>query len=90
MVKSIVFNGDDDSNTFLGYELGNARADELIRKQIPIFYWDCKFRKPFDQETLETQISPAGKLVAFAYNMANDKKIPSISHAEAQKKHLPS
>jgi len=86
IVRSIVFDDDDDSNTFLGYELGNAQADELTRKQIPIFYWDCKFRKPFDQETMETQISPAGTLVAFAYTMANDKKIPSINHTEAQKK----
>ena len=57
-----------------------------MRSQIPIFYWECKFRKPFDQETMDMQISPNGKLVAFAYNIANDKKIPSIEHKEAQDK----
>ncbi len=86
LVKSIVFDNDEQSSNFLDYELGNAQADELMHSQIPIFYWDCKFRKPFDQETMEVQINPAGKLVAFTCSLANDKKIGSIDHSAAQDK----
>ncbi len=86
LIKSITFNGYDDSKTFLEYELGNAQANELMHNTVPIFYWFCTYRKAFDQETLDIAVSPAGKLIYFEYDLPNDKKLPSIDHDEAQKR----
>jgi len=86
VIKSITFNDYDDTKTFLEYELGNAQANELMRNTIPVFYWYCGFRKPFDQETMDITISPNGKLFYFDYGLPNDKKIPSISHEAAEEK----
>ena len=86
LIKSITFGCYDDSKTFLEYELGNSQADTLMRDTIPIFYWYCTFRKAFDQETMDITVSPTGKLTYLEYTLANDKKIPSINHKEAQQK----
>jgi len=86
VIKSITFSDYDDSKTFLEYELGNKQANELMRNTIPVFYWYCSFRKPFDQETMNVTISPTGKLYYFDYSLPNDKKLPSINHKEAQEK----
>lgn len=86
VIESIVFDGDDQSKTFLEYELGNAEANRLMRDTVPIFFWQCRFRKSLDQETMDVQISPTGKLLAIDFQLPNDKKLPSIEHAEAEKK----
>ena len=86
VIKSITFGDYDDSKTFLEYELGNKQANELMRNAIPVFYWYCSFRKAFDQETMDITTSPTGKLFYFDYGLPNDKKLPSISHKEAEEK----
>jgi hypothetical protein len=86
LVKSITFNDYDESKTFLEYELGNSQANTLMRDTIPIFYWYCTFRKPYDQETMDVTISPTGKLTYIEYALANDKRIPSICHSAAEEK----
>jgi hypothetical protein len=84
-IRSITFGYDDESKTFLEYELGNSVANQLMRNTVPIFYWTCKFRKEFDQETMDICLSPTGKLIFFDFNQPNDKVIPSIKHDKAKR-----
>lgn len=84
LVKSITFDYDAAAKTFLEYELGNAHANQLMRDTVPIFYWTCRFRKEFDPEKVDVYLSPAGKLVAFNFDLPNDRRIPSISHDAAK------
>jgi len=83
LIKSIAFNLDDDAKTFLEYNLGNTNANELMKEQVPVFYWSCFFKKEFDQETMDINISPQGKLDYFEHNFPNDLAITTIDHAAA-------
>src|SRR5688572_13033469 len=42
-IQSTVFSYDDDAKTFLEYELGQSRANELMRSQVPIWMWQTRF-----------------------------------------------
>jgi len=83
VIKSITFNCDDDVKTFLEYELGNAKANELMQKEVPVFYWDCSFKKEFDQEQIRMTISPTGELFYFDHSFPNDYAMPDIDHDRA-------
>jgi hypothetical protein len=85
VIKSISFGDDDEGKTFLEYELGNSAANELMRDTVPIFYWTSRFRKEFDQEKVDIDLSPTGKLTYFDFELPNDKALPSLSHDDAKK-----
>ncbi len=86
VIKSITFGCDDDVKTFLEYELGNESANQLMQKQIPVFYWYCAFKKEFDQEKMLMTISPAGELLFFDHVLPNDLALKTIAHEEARTK----
>ncbi len=86
IIKSITFNCDDDVKTFLEYELGNAKANDLMQNEIPVFYWDCSFKQEFDQEGMRMTMSPTGELYYFDHYFPNDRAIPDIQHDEAKAK----
>jgi hypothetical protein len=84
-IFATIFTYDDYGKTFLEYELGQAKANELMRAEIPIWYWNTRFCKPFKIEECSVWVSPDGKMRAFRRELENDRKMTSISHADAQK-----
>ncbi len=88
VIKSIYFSLDDDSKTFLEYEMGAKEANRIMSTTVPVFYWICSFRKAYDQETMTVYMNPSGKFLGFDLQLPNDKKMPSITIEEARKKAL--
>ncbi|HEY9714501.1 MAG TPA: lysostaphin resistance A-like protein, partial [Chroococcales cyanobacterium] len=82
---STVFAFDDDAKTFLEYELGLSKANQLMRTTVPTWYWSTRFLQPLKQEEFTTWISPDGRLTSFEHDIENDRKMTSINHAEAEK-----
>lgn len=82
-ITSIVFTYDDDAKTFLEYELGQSKANELMRKQIPIWMWQARFCKPFQIEEMTISLSPDGRLIGIRKSLPNEMAMPSIAHDKA-------
>lgn len=80
---STVFDYDNESKTFLEYELGSKEANALMKGDLPIWYWTTRMCKPLQMEQFLCQISPSGNLVAFSRQLPNDYDMPSISQDEA-------
>lgn len=85
-IQSTTFEFDNDIKTFLEYELGLKRANELMKTEVPVWSWRTRFCRELNQEEFKVWVSPQGKLTSFQHDIENDKKLPTISHAEAQKK----
>ena len=83
-IKSTVFTFDDDAKTFLEYELGSRQANELMRTQIPVWYWSSRICKPLKQDEFVSSIGTQGKLFAFENTIPNDRALPSLSIDEAR------
>jgi len=84
-IESTVFNFDNTAKTFLEFEFGSARANELMRTEMPIWYWRSRFCRELQNEDVRVYVSPAGKLIALNRRLPNDRAIASVSHEEAQK-----
>lgn len=85
LIESIDFDLDDEAKVFLEYNLGGAAANELMRTRIPVWYWECRFCREYEEEQVSTWIEPNGKLAGVRYHVPNDKALPSINHDEARK-----
>lgn len=83
-LKSLTFSYDDDAKTFLEYELGGRKANELMVKEIPVWYWRLRMAKELQQEEMSVWISPDGKLSGVDHSFENDKALPSIDHKAAE------
>lgn len=84
-IESTTFSYDDDAKTFLEYELGASRANELMHDTIPCWYWTTRYCKPLKQEEFSCWLDPVGHLVSFSHSIENDTELPNISHADAKK-----
>lgn len=83
-LKSLTFSYDDDAKTFLEYELGGHKANELMVNEIPVWYWRLRMAKELQQEEMSVWISPDGKLSGVDHSIENDKAMPSIDHKAAE------
>jgi hypothetical protein len=83
-IRSTHFSPDYDGKTFLEYELGNSKANELMRDQLPIWSWRTRFCKEHEFEEFRVWISPSGKLYGFVHEIENDRRLPSLSKQQAE------
>jgi hypothetical protein len=84
-LESTIFSFDDDGKTFLEYELGQAKANQLMKNEVPIWMWRTRFCREFQQEECNVGMLTDGRLAYFEHSLPNDAKLPSISSAEARK-----
>jgi hypothetical protein len=83
-LKSITFSYDDDAKSFLEYELGVRKANELMTREIPVWYWRVRMARELQQEELCVWINPEGKLAGVDHDFENDKALTSLTHKEAE------
>ena len=83
-IKSTVFNWDNTAKTFLEYEFGSTRANELMRSGIPVWYWRSRFCRELQDEETRVYLSPTGSLVGLWHKLQNDHALPSLSHDQAR------
>ncbi|HEY9679432.1 MAG TPA: CPBP family intramembrane glutamic endopeptidase [Drouetiella sp.] len=84
-IKSTNFSWDQNAKTFLEFELGAEKANQLMKSDVPIWYWRTRFCRESQPEEMRVFLTPTGRLQAFQWSVQNDKKIDSVSHADAQK-----
>ena len=80
---STIFDYDNESKTFLEYELGSKQANAFMKGDVPVWYWATRMCQPLQMEQFLCQINPSGQLVAFVRQLPNDYALPSISHDQA-------
>ncbi len=83
-LRSTIFSCDESAKTFLEYRCGLKQANELMRSEVPVWYWSTRFCRPQAHEEFTTQLAPDGKLVEFNHVVQNERPIQSISHEEAK------
>jgi len=84
-IDSTIFSFDEDAKTFLEYELGQGKANDLMKDEVPVWTWRSRFCRPLQQEECAIGMRTNGTLGFFERTLPNDVKLPSISHAEAKK-----
>ena len=79
-----VFDDDERARTYLEYNLGMAKAIELEKSELPVWFWRTRFCRPLNRDEFHCAYSPQGDLVEFRHLFEDEKKLPNIDHSSAQ------
>ncbi|MBU6452692.1 MAG: CPBP family intramembrane metalloprotease [Cyanobacteria bacterium REEB67] len=82
-IASTTFTFSNEPKVFLEYNLGAARANELMKERIPIWSWTTRYCREFDLELFRIWLSPQGKMTAFQRTFEDERPLPSLDHRTA-------
>jgi membrane protease YdiL (CAAX protease family) len=81
--STITFEVDDSAKTYLERELGLQKANQLMSKDLDIWYWEVRFFKPLQEEEFRVRINPAGRVVAYERKIEEARPLKSLNREEA-------
>lgn len=82
--KSIMFSCDDNAAIYLQKTQGLKRSNELIRKEVPVWFWKLRWFKELEKEGFYADINPStGEIVRFSHSVLEDAPGADLSQAQA-------
>ena len=81
---TVVFSSDDDEAEYVEKTLGLSSANRLYQKDVPVWYWDCRWFKELQKEEFSCQISPDGRIIGYSHDIKDEEPRPSISEDSAK------
>jgi membrane protease YdiL (CAAX protease family) len=82
--SSIVFDLDDTAKTYLEREVGLEQADQMMRNDIHIWYWQTRFFRPLQKEEFDVRVDPAGGVVGYSRELEEAAPGARLERAEAR------
>lgn len=83
--KTIMFSCDDNAAIYLQKTQGLKKSNELIRKEVPVWFWKLRWFKDLEKEGFYADIDPStGKIVKFAHSVLDDGPGADLTQAQAQ------
>src|SRR6266853_331863 len=68
--SSIIFQVDDTAKTYLEREVGLQQANQTMRNDIHIWYWQTRFFRPLQKEEFDVRVDPAGGVAGYTHELA--------------------
>jgi membrane protease YdiL (CAAX protease family) len=81
---SIVFDLDDNAKTYLERGLGLKQANQLMSKELNIWYWDVRFFKPQQEEEFLVRVNPAGEIVGYDHKVGEARAGAALERTAAE------
>ena len=82
--RASAFRYDDESKVFLERELGLARANALMGKEIKLWRWSHRWFKPMQKEELRIDITTSGELASFDHILPEETAGIDLPEPEAR------
>jgi len=84
--STIVFNVDDDAKTYMERELGLKQANQLMAREVSVWYWDVRFFRPQQEEEFRVRVSPGGSITGYEHKIEESRAGPKLERAAALSK----
>ena len=84
MKHSAVFSANDIDRIFLERSLGLKKANDVMRNEVRVWYWQHRWFRPLQEEEYAVAIAPTGQLVAFGRKLPEALPMPSVDAAGAR------
>lgn len=85
MKHTAVFDGDDDARIFLERSLGLSRANEVMRREVRVWWWRNRWFRPLQEEEFQVNVAPTGEIVAFNHVIPEDRELPVMDATTARR-----
>ncbi len=83
VIQTTTFLSDNDAKTVLEFKLGIKKANELMKRDVPVWIWRTRFCKELSKEQIYVAWTTDGQLKSVFNRLENDKKLPSLSKDDA-------
>lgn len=70
------FESDDTARIFLERSLGLEQANEVMKKDVRVWYWRHRWFRPLVEEELSVDVAPTGEIVGFTHRIPEDRAAP--------------
>ncbi|MDI6903057.1 MAG: type II CAAX endopeptidase family protein [Methanocellales archaeon] len=82
--STLLFSADDSAAVYLQKTLGMERANELMRDELPVWFWAIRWFKPLEKEEFTVDIDPAtGEVISFNHELPEDAEGADLSQEKA-------
>ncbi len=82
--SSIVFDLDDTAKTYLEREVGLLQANQMMARDVHIWYWQTRFFRPLQKEEFRVRVDPAGVIVGYTHELGEAVPGARLERAAAQ------
>lgn len=79
-----VFDADEPAAYYLQKSQGMERANQLMRDEIPVWFWYCRWFRPLEKEEYRVRVSPQGAIVRFRREIEEDREGANLDQAAAR------
>lgn len=79
-----IFDADSPAAIYLQKTQGMERANQLMRSEIPVWFWYCRWFRPLQKEEYRVNVSPSGAIVRFARELEEDRAGANLEQAAAR------
>ena len=84
MKHAALFTGDDTAKIFLERTVGLANANQLMRSQVRLWWWQHRWFKPLEEEEYAVDVAPTGEIVGFSDRIPEQRALPAVDVATAR------
>ena len=67
--SSIVFDVDDPAKTYLEREVGLQQANQIMSREVHIWYWQTRFFRPLQKEEFDVRVDPGGGIAGYHHEI---------------------
>jgi hypothetical protein len=83
--SAVLFDSDDLGAIYMQHELGLPKANELARREVPVYFWAARWFRPLQKEEYRVRISPDGRILGFTRLLEEDAPGANLEQEEARK-----
>lgn len=81
--SSIIFGSHGSAAVFLERTQGMEKANELMRREVPVWRWEARWFKPLQKEEFKVFVDPSGRVIGFRREIEEDAKGANIEQEKA-------
>lgn len=84
MKHTAVFDADQDARVFLERSLGLDRANDIMRREVRVWYWHHRWFVPNQEEEYSVDVSTTGQVVSYTRRIPEARPLPALDAASAR------
>ena len=84
LTHTAVFDSDDAARIFLERSLGLKKANDVMRRDVRLFFWHHRWFRPLQEEEMSADVAPTGEIVSMTRRIPESRPMPSVDVAAAR------
>ncbi len=84
-IRSAEFNWHETAKRFLEKTMGLAKASEIMRREISVWYWSCVWKRPKERRWYMAAVNPDGRIIRARIFLPEEERGASLTERQARK-----